>query len=204
MEVAYIWELPASYTKNHASTMIVRTTLIFFFALLWSCKSKEIYLHPKWKNNTEFIKIECIDKKVSCINETYGLTKIYESDYDFKIEHLGNTIFKGNDNGKTFVYEVYASKYLLIHDMPDPNNFASPFGHGEVFYLNDLSNKSPTYRFSINGYELYPFKPDKPIHTLGTKAMAFINNIDIEKREIGLLFSDLKTEEKLILEIAPF
>ncbi len=172
--------------------------------LLFSCKSKEIYLAPEMINNTEIIRIECSDNKdIICTNKVFGLTKVYDSEFDFKIEHLGKTIFKANENGKTFIYEVFATNYLLISDIPRPNNFASPFGNGKVFFLCDLQ-KNVTYRFSIGNYKLYPFKPIRPIHTTGTKAAAFIKQIDIEKREISLLFYDLKTEEKFSLQIITF
>jgi hypothetical protein len=159
-------------------------------------QSPEIALNPKWKNNTDIINIECA-------NEKYSLIKIYDTENNFRIEHLGKTIFKANEKGKDFMYEVYASKCLLIYDVPIPNNFASPYGHSKTFYLCNLDNNL-TYRFKIGNYELSSLKPNRPAHAVGTKAIAFINNINTEKRELSLLFSDLETEEKVDLQLITF
>ena len=184
--------------------MKIRIYHLLIFTLLWSCKTREIVSYPEWIKNSEILNIDCPNKKAAeCMKEKYNLIKIYDSEDNFKIEHLGKTIFKASEKGKDFIYEVYESKYLLIYDIPIPNHFASPFGNSKSFYLCDLNNNL-TYRFNIGNYSLSPVKPNRPAHATGTKAIAFINNINTEKREVNLMFSDLETAEKIDLQLIAF
>lgn len=184
--------------------MKIRIYYALILTLFWSCKSREITSYTEWLNNSEILVFDCPNKEAKeCINEKYNLSKIYESAENFKIEQSGKIIFKANEKGKYFIYEVYESNYLLVYEIPIPNHFASPFGHSKSFYLCDLNTKL-TYHFNIGNYSLSPTKPNKPVHASGTKSTAFIANINTEKQEVNLMFSDLETEEKIHLQLIAF
>ncbi|WP_298139680.1 hypothetical protein [Flavobacterium sp.] len=178
-------------------------TLLLSLLLLLGCKSKTVYLENNFINNSKIIDFACTENKTDCINQAYKLFKIYDSQTNFRIKHSDITIFKASEQDRTFIYEVYESNFLLIYDIPKPNNFASPHGYNKVFYICNLST-NVTYRFKIANYSLSPFKPTRQIHKSGTKSTAFINKINTDKLEVELLFYDLETVEKLGLEIMSY